>query len=148
MSRKVLGILAVIVVIVIILFATGFWDVNQTEEGALPDVDVSAEGGELPAFDVDSKEVVVGTTETNIEVPKVETETETVEVPVVAAMGIMTELTATLMLSPIGTETLATQFWARTGEFDHMGAAPFALAMVVLSVPLCVILHRQATGAR
>ena len=64
------------------------------------------------------------------------------------AMGIVTELTATLMLSPIGTETLATQFWARTGEFDHMGAAPFALAMVVLSIPLCVILHRQATGAR
>lgn len=64
------------------------------------------------------------------------------------AMGITTELTATLMLSPIGTETLATQFWARTGEFDHMGAAPFALAMVVLSIPLCVILHSQATGAR
>jgi len=64
------------------------------------------------------------------------------------AMGITTELTATLMLSPIGTETLATQFWARTGEFDHIGAAPFALAMVVLSLPLCVILHSQATGAR
>lgn len=64
------------------------------------------------------------------------------------AMGIMTELTATLMLSPIGTETLATQFWARTGEFDHMGAAPFALAMVVLSIPLCIILHQQATGPR
>lgn len=63
------------------------------------------------------------------------------------AMGITTELTATLMLSPIGTDTLATQFWAHTGEFDHMGAAPFALAMVVLSIPLCVILHRQAMGA-
>jgi iron(III) transport system permease protein len=62
------------------------------------------------------------------------------------AMGITTELTATLMLSPIGTETLATEFWARTGEFDHVGAAPFALAMVVLSLPLCLILHRQATG--
>ena len=61
------------------------------------------------------------------------------------AMGIVTELTATLMLSPIGTETLATQFWSRTGEFDHMGAAPFALAMVVLSIPLCIILHQQAT---
>jgi iron(III) transport system permease protein len=62
------------------------------------------------------------------------------------AMGITTELTATLMLSPIGTETLATQFWAHTGEFDHIGAAPFALAMVILSMPLCVILHRQAMG--
>lgn len=60
------------------------------------------------------------------------------------AMGIVTELTATLMLSPLGTETLATQFWSRTGEFDHMGAAPFALAMVVLSIPLCIILHQQA----
>lgn len=62
------------------------------------------------------------------------------------AMGITTELTATLMLSPIGTDTLATQFWAHTGEFDHMGAAPFALAMVILSAPLCMILHRQAVG--
>lgn len=63
------------------------------------------------------------------------------------AMGITTELTATLMLSPIGTETLATQFWSRTGEFDHVGAAPFALAMVLVSIPLCAILHRQAMGA-
>ena len=85
MSRKILAILAIIVVVVIILFATGFWDVQQTDEGTLPDVDVSAEGGDLPAFDVDSKEVVVGTTETNVEVPDVdvETQTEQVEVPVV-----------------------------------------------------------------
>jgi len=51
------------------------------------------------------------------------------------------------MLSPIGTETLATQFWSRTGEFDHTGAAPFALAMVLVSIPLCIIMHRQAMGA-
>lgn len=85
MSRKILAILAIIVVVVIILFATGFWDVQQTQEGELPNVDVSAEGGELPAFDVDSKEVVVGTTETNIEVPDVDVDTKEaeVEVPVV-----------------------------------------------------------------
>lgn len=62
------------------------------------------------------------------------------------AMGITTELTATLMLSPVGTDTLATQFWARTGEFDHAGAAPFGLCMVLVSLPLCVILYRQTTG--
>jgi hypothetical protein len=85
MSRKILAILAIIVVIVIILFATGFWSVDQTREGELPDVDVSAEGGQLPAFDPDSKEVVVGTTETNIEVPDVDVDTEntSVAVPVV-----------------------------------------------------------------
>ena len=81
--RKVLILLAIIVVVAIILFATGFWSVNQTQEGALPDVNVSAEGGQLPEFDVDSKEVVVGTTETNVEVPKIETETETIETPVI-----------------------------------------------------------------
>jgi iron(III) transport system permease protein len=63
------------------------------------------------------------------------------------AMGITTELTATLMLSPLGTRTLATEFWALTAEFDHVGAAPYALAMILLSLPLCVLLYRQALGA-
>jgi hypothetical protein len=82
MSRKLLAILAIIVVVVIILFATGFWRAD-VQEGALPDVDVTAEGGALPEVDVDSKEVVVGTTNTTIEVPKIETEKEKVAVPVV-----------------------------------------------------------------
>ena len=82
MKRTILGLLVVIVLIAIVLFATGFWSAD-VKEGALPDVDVSAEGGKLPDVDVDSKEVVVGTTETNIEVPKIETEKEKVDVPVV-----------------------------------------------------------------
>lgn len=80
MSRPILILLAVVVIVVIVLFATGFWSAD-VKEGDMPEVKV--EGGALPDVDVDSKEVVVGTTETNIEVPKVETETETVEVPVV-----------------------------------------------------------------
>jgi hypothetical protein len=83
MKRGVLAILVVVVLIVIVLFATGFWSLKQTKEGDLPSVDVQAEGGQLPEFEGDSKEVVVGTTETNIEVPKVTTETEKVDVPVV-----------------------------------------------------------------
>ena len=70
MSRKVLGLLVVVVLIVIVLFATGFWKAD-VKEGALPDVDVSAEGGKLPDVDMDSKEVVVGTTKTEIDVPAV-----------------------------------------------------------------------------
>jgi regulator of protease activity HflC (stomatin/prohibitin superfamily) len=81
MSRPVLIILAIAVLVAIVLFATGFWSVDQTQEGALPAVKV--EGGALPAFDADSKEVVVGTTETTVEVPKIETEKETIDVPVV-----------------------------------------------------------------
>ena len=82
MSRKLLAVLAVIVVVGIVLFQSGFWSAG-VKGGATPAIDVSAEGGALPEVDVDSKEVVVGTTETNIEVPKIETETEEVEVPVV-----------------------------------------------------------------
>ncbi|MGS0626207.1 hypothetical protein ACU8YE_25645 [Ralstonia sp. VS2407] len=82
MSRKLLAILAIVVLIAIVLFATGFWSAD-VKEGALPDIDVTAKGGALPDVDVDSKEVVVGTTNTTIEVPKVETEKETVQVPVI-----------------------------------------------------------------
>lgn len=85
MSRTVLILLAIAALVLLVLFATGFLNVNQTQEARLPDVDVSAEGGQAPAFDVDSKEVVVGTTETNVSVPDVDVTTEqsTVDVPVV-----------------------------------------------------------------
>ncbi|MGV8839130.1 MAG: ABC transporter permease [Bauldia sp.] len=63
------------------------------------------------------------------------------------AMGITTELTATLMLSPNGTHTLATEFWALTSEIDYIGAAPYAVTMILLSLPLAVILHVQARRA-
>ncbi|RXR29542.1 hypothetical protein [Sphingobium fluviale] len=69
-GRIVLIVAIVAAVIVGLLFATGFWTAD-VEEGALPDVDVSATGGEMPAVDVDSKEVVVGTKEETIDVPTV-----------------------------------------------------------------------------
>jgi hypothetical protein len=45
-------------------------DVDQTEEGALPDVDV--EGGNLPEFDVETADVEVGTEEMTVDVPTVD----------------------------------------------------------------------------
>jgi iron(III) transport system permease protein len=39
-------------------------------------------------------------------------------------LGIVNELTATLLLAPNGTETLATSFWALSGELDYAAAAP------------------------
>jgi iron(III) transport system permease protein len=65
------------------------------------------------------------------------------------ALGITTELTATLMLAPNGTTTLATAFWSLTSELDYAAAAPYALMMVLFSLPLTVILYlqsRQAAG--
>ena len=59
-------------------------------------------------------------------------------------LGITNELTATLLLAPSGTRTLATGFWALTSELDYASAAPYALIMVVLSLPLTWLLHRQS----
>lgn len=80
-GRTIVIVLVAIAVIVGLLFASGFWSADVKKSGALPEV--SVKGGELPSVDLDSKEVVVGTKKTDIQVPKVTTETETIDVPVV-----------------------------------------------------------------
>jgi iron(III) transport system permease protein len=59
-------------------------------------------------------------------------------------LAITNELTATLLLAPNGTRTLATGFWALTSEIDYAAAAPYALMMIVLSLPLTGILYHQS----
>lgn len=60
------------------------------------------------------------------------------------ALGITNELTATQMLAPSGVQTLATGFWAYSSEIDYAGAAPYALCMVLLSLPLTWLLYVQS----
>ena len=60
------------------------------------------------------------------------------------ALGITTELTATLLLAPNGTHTLATAFWAYSSEIDYAAAAPYALLMVLLSLPMTWLLYIQS----
>jgi iron(III) transport system permease protein len=59
-------------------------------------------------------------------------------------LAITNELTATLLLAPNGTQTLATAFWSHTSEIDYAGAAPYALTMVLLSLPLTWLLYIQS----
>lgn len=59
-------------------------------------------------------------------------------------LGITNELTATLLLSPLGTRTLSTGFWALTSEIDYVAAAPYAMLMILLSLPLTGILYIQS----
>ena len=51
------------------------------------------------------------------------------------------------ILAPNGTRTLATEFWAKSSEIDYAGAAPYALAMVLLSLPTTYLLFRQSRRA-
>lgn len=59
-------------------------------------------------------------------------------------LGITNELTATLLLAPNGTRTLATSFWAYSSEIDYAAAAPYALIMVLLSLPMTWLLYIQS----
>ncbi|MET1087085.1 MAG: iron ABC transporter permease [Arthrobacter sp.] len=59
-------------------------------------------------------------------------------------LAIANELTATLLLSPNGTRTLATEFWSKSSEIDYAGAAPYALLMIVLSAPMTYLLFQQS----
>ncbi|HVA44528.1 MAG TPA: iron ABC transporter permease [Acidimicrobiales bacterium] len=57
-------------------------------------------------------------------------------------LSAVTELTATLVLIPTNTETLATQFWAFTGNLSYGAAAPYAAVMVAIAVGPSYVLGR------
>ncbi|WP_426244793.1 ABC transporter permease [Nocardioides sp. LHG3406-4] len=61
------------------------------------------------------------------------------------SLAISTELTATLLLAPTGVSTLATDFWQRAASVAYGAAAPYAVLMILLSVPATVLLARAAT---
>ena len=52
MSRPILILLAIVALVLVVLLATGVLNVDQTRNAEIPDI--SAEGGQLPTFDVDT----------------------------------------------------------------------------------------------
>lgn len=81
--KPFLTVLGVVAVAALVWFGIVMVDVDQTQEAALPDVDVSVEGGQMPEFEAEVGEIAVGETEATIEVPEVEVTTreETVTLP-------------------------------------------------------------------
>ncbi|HEV7482212.1 MAG TPA: iron ABC transporter permease [Solirubrobacterales bacterium] len=61
-------------------------------------------------------------------------------------LATVTELTATLLLAPIGTQTLATQFWASASSLSYGAAAPYAALMVAISALPTYLLTRRLGG--
>ena len=59
------------------------------------------------------------------------------------SLGIANELTATLLLAPNGTRTLATEFWSASSSVAYSDAAPFALLLILASIPAVGILLAQ-----
>jgi iron(III) transport system permease protein len=58
-------------------------------------------------------------------------------------LAVVTELTATLLLAPTGTSTLATGFWQQSSSLAYGAAAPYAALMVVISAPATWLLTRE-----
>ena len=48
------------------------------------------------------------------------------------------------MLAPNGTRTLAADFGSYSSELDYAAAAPYALIMIVISLPLTWLLFLQS----
>jgi iron(III) transport system permease protein len=63
-------------------------------------------------------------------------------------VSVVTELTATLLLAPIGTQTLATQIWADTSTLAFAAAAPYAALMMTLSLLATWLLARRFGQSR
>jgi hypothetical protein len=80
--RAILGLAVILVLVLIGALWLGFLRVDQTQQAQLPKVSVS--GGQAPKFDVQAARVDVGTTQTTIDVPKVETEKKPIELPKVS----------------------------------------------------------------
>ena len=62
----------VLLMALLVVLATGACRVRQTEEGKLPDIDVSAEGGKVPEYDVDAPDVDVKTEKREVTMPDVD----------------------------------------------------------------------------
>lgn len=67
-------------------------------------------------------------------------------------ISVVTELNSTLLLSPSGTRTLATQVWIDTSTLAFAAAAPYAALLVVISlaasIALFTLLGRSAVAGR
>ena len=58
-------------------------------------------------------------------------------------LGVVNELTTTLLLAPTGTRTMSIQFWTHVKDLDYAQAAPYALMMIALSLPVTWLLFRR-----
>jgi len=68
--RTFLALLGIVILILVVLMALGFINIDQTRPGKMPSV--SVQGGQAPAFQADVGSVDVGTENKTVEVPKVD----------------------------------------------------------------------------
>jgi len=75
--RALLLILIIAIVAIIVAIATGFLDINQVRGAKAPNLSttqngVSAQGGQSPAFEVETGSLKVGSKDATVRVPSIE----------------------------------------------------------------------------
>lgn len=85
--RAIFLILILVVVALIAAVSTGFLDISQTREARAPNLEagdgtIRAQGGQSPAFEVQTGSVEVGTRDANVAVPKIEVKRDQAKVEV------------------------------------------------------------------
>ena len=75
--RAVILVLVIAIIAIIAAIASGYLDINQTRAAKTPSLSrtengIQAQGGQAPAFDVETGSVKVGATETNVRVPQLQ----------------------------------------------------------------------------
>ncbi|MEW9854907.1 hypothetical protein [Novosphingobium sp. M1R2S20] len=71
-KRGILIAVLVVVLLLIIAWMAGLFDVDTQGELAAPEVDMSVQGGALPEVDADVADINVGTETQTVEVPTVD----------------------------------------------------------------------------
>ena len=66
-----IGLILIIALIVALLFYTGFWSANVTQNGELPKISVNTQPGVMPKVDIQSKQIVIGSKKESVAVPTV-----------------------------------------------------------------------------
>ena len=68
--RTLLALLGIVVIVVVVLMAFGFINIDQTRQAQLPQV--SVQGGQAPKFQADVASVAVGTENKTVQMPTVQ----------------------------------------------------------------------------
>jgi hypothetical protein len=79
-SRTIVIVVAVIVLLAVVGYALGLFNVDASGDLKTPQVSVS--GGEIPEVQVETGEINVGTESASVPVPDVEVKTDNVEIDV------------------------------------------------------------------
>ena len=69
---KIMSVIASVLAVAVVGLGIYLVDIEQTEEAALPDIDLTVEGGNMPEFDAEVGDIEIGSEEVTLDVPTID----------------------------------------------------------------------------